>query len=645
MGWVRSRNKAVAPPIQNVSKAKLFAKLYSSQSESWCTCIASCRREQDAVSLARCERVDSMSCFSGRRFGVKGIAFFSLIFLAPGIMRTALSQGITAGAKSNKDSHDQLIPVKDPLVIEKCGTCHSADANGNLSRISSIRTTPEGWEEAIKRMIRLNGLQLSPDDARKILRYLSDSHGLAPEEAKPIQYFVEREQLDEKLPNGDVQHACASCHAFAKPLSWRRTPQDWDYLKNMHVAFFPSIDGSFRRGHSGAGGPPEAANADGSTPKQPVDIALAYVKKSTPLITPEWSSWEASQRSPKLGGSWLVSGSLPGKGKFFGEMKIEPSASGDGTYTTQTNLSFTSGMKWSSSGSSIVYTGYAWRGRSKSTESSTSVDAPNAVREVMMLSKDESEMTGRWFWGTYQEFGMTVSIQRALDSPAVLGVDVDALKAGTSDNTVQIFGAHLPSSVAASDVDLGPGVTVTKIVSETPTTITVTASVDAKATPGRRLVAVKSFAKPDAYAVYDHMNYLKVTPQTPIAHLGSEPHAKGYMQFEAIAFSNGPDGKPNTEDDIYLGVVPATWKLEEFVASYGDDDVDFVGALNQKSGLFIPASDGPDPKRKSMRNNYGDVWAVATYKPDGAPTPLVGRSYFVVGVPQYVQWDQPEVAQ
>ena len=85
--------------------------------------------------------------------------------------------------------------------------------------------------------------------------------------------------------------------------------------------------------------------------------------------------------------------------------------------------------------------------------------------------------------------------------------------------------------------------------------------------------------------------------------------------------------------------------MEEFVASYGDDDIEFVGALDPKTGLFIPASDGPNPKRKSMRNNYGDVWAVASYKPEGSPKPLVGRSYFIVAVPQYMQWDQPEVAQ
>ena len=583
-----------------------------------------------------------MSCLA-RKLSAFCISVIGLVaaFSLPQLPAAAQTATVTSG-KSVKESREELIPVTDPVVVQRCGACHQADANGNLSRISSIRATPEGWEEAMKRMVRLNGLQLSPDDARHILKYLSDSHGLAPEEAAPIQYFVERRTVDEKFPNDDVHHACASCHALARPLSFRRTPQDWDYLKNMHVAFFPSIDGSFRR-NFGMGR--EVPDADGVMPKQPVDIAIEYIKKSTPLVTPEWSAWQAGQQTPKLAGKWLVSGSLPGKGKFFGEATIATGSAAEGTYTTETHLNFVNGSKWNSSGSSIVYTGYAWRGRAISAEKQTAIDAPGTVREVMMVSKDASEITGRWFWGVYSEFGMQVKMQRATGGPTVFGADINALKVGSADNTVHILGANLPSSVAVADVNLGPGVTVTKIVSSTPDSVTVTASVDAKATPGRRAIGVGPATAPDAYAVYKHVDYLKVTPETPIAHLGSEPHAKGYMQFEATAYSNGPDGKPHTADDIDLGLVPATWKTEEFVASYGDDDVDFVGSLDPKTGLFTPASDGPNPKRKSMRNNYGDVWAVASYKPDATADPVIGRAYFIIAVPQYMQWDQPEVAE
>jgi quinohemoprotein amine dehydrogenase len=529
-------------------------------------------------------------------------------------------------------SDEAGFPVKDQLTLSKCGGCHAADAKGNMTRISYIRTTPEGWEEAIKRMIRLNGLQLSPDEARSILRYLSDNHGLAPEENAKVAYFYEHRIVDENIPNPEVAHACAACHALAKPLSWHRTAADWQYLENMHIAFFPAVR------FTAFDSPP---HQDPAAPKgpSPAEQALEFIVKSSPLHTPEWSQWQASMQTPRLAGRWLISGNQPGKGPFFGEMTIEPSAGGD-SFTTKTKMTCGDGAAlMESTGKALVYTGYAWRGRSTVDQAGTGPDAPKSVREVMSLSKDQNEFTGRWFWGEYSEFGMDVTMRRATSAPIVTGVDKPSLKAGTNDATVRIYGDAFPANLTPSDVDLGPGVKVTKIVDQQPGVVTVTASVSADATPGTRMVAVKSASLPAAYAVYDHIDFLKVTPTTSIAHLGGDPHPKGYVQFETIAYSKGPDGKPNTADDISLGAVPATYKMEEFVASYGDDDTEFVGAVDAKSGLFTPASDGPDPKRKSMRNNYGDVWITASYES------LKGRSYLIVAVPQYVSWDQPEVAQ
>ena len=91
-----------------------------------------------------------------------------------------------------KPAAEEGIPITDSLVIAKCGSCHAKDDKGNLSRISWERTTPEGWEEAIKRMVRLNGLTLKPEEARAIVKSLSATHGLAPEEAKPVMYIPER---------------------------------------------------------------------------------------------------------------------------------------------------------------------------------------------------------------------------------------------------------------------------------------------------------------------------------------------------------------------------------------------------------------------------------------------------------------------
>src|SRR3984957_20837896 len=75
---------------------------------------------------------------------------------------------------------EEGVPVTDPLVIAKCGNCHTRDERGNMQRISWERTTPEGWQQALKRMILVDGVTLTPEEARTIVKYLSLSHGLAP---------------------------------------------------------------------------------------------------------------------------------------------------------------------------------------------------------------------------------------------------------------------------------------------------------------------------------------------------------------------------------------------------------------------------------------------------------------------------------
>ena len=48
------------------------------------------------------------------------------------------------GTPPAEEKPEEGIPVTDPLVLAKCGTCHAKDDKGNLSRISWERSTPEG---------------------------------------------------------------------------------------------------------------------------------------------------------------------------------------------------------------------------------------------------------------------------------------------------------------------------------------------------------------------------------------------------------------------------------------------------------------------------------------------------------------------
>src|ERR1700675_5082269 len=92
---------------------------------------------------------------------------------------------------------EEGFPVTDPLVRAKCGSCHASDEHGNMQQISWERTTPEGWQHVLKRMILVNGVMLTPSEARSMVKYLSTNHGLAPEEARTVMYDAERRIHDE----------------------------------------------------------------------------------------------------------------------------------------------------------------------------------------------------------------------------------------------------------------------------------------------------------------------------------------------------------------------------------------------------------------------------------------------------------------
>lgn len=538
------------------------------------------------------------------------------------------------------------IPVTDALTRTKCGTCHTPDDKNNLSRISWVRTTPEGWSQVIKRMVALNNLQITPEESRAVVRYLATNHGLAPEEAKPVMYLVEHRIVEEtSIPNEAVRAACASCHAFAQPLSWRRSSYEWQLLQDFHIALYAQAEAQYRRPVDERGIPQTGPPPKGPTPG---DIALEYMRKTAPLQTSEWATWSAKMRPPRLEGTWLVTATAPGRGRYFGTLTIAPGAKPEEFSTSIALRSLDSDAKLSRKGTGIVYAGYAWRGRNSGDAAAVSAAGlmDRDARETLWFAPDQKSATGRWFWGSYEEFGFDVQMVRADRGPSVGAVTPSVLKSGSTVE-MHILGDQLPANPTAAALDLGPGVKISKVLSSRADELVLNVEVSSTAKAGARDIAIGGSVLEGAYTVYGRIDYLKVTPETSLARLGGSPkHPKGYQQFAVVGFDKGPDGKVGTPDDVPAGPVDVTWSLDEFQAVFGDDDRQFVGTLAQ-NGLFEPSIDGPNPKRRFGRNNYGDVWAVATAKNlvDEKGRPLSARSYLVVTVPAYRRWDQPEVAQ
>lgn len=596
----------------------------------------------------------------------------------PELKRAALLLAFISAVLCPRDARAQAaqpqgIPIEDQLIIRKCGGCHQRDANGMMGRLSYIRTSPEVWDQAIKRMIRLNGLSITPAELRDILRFLSNNNGLAPEEMKAGFFEVEHQTVgyqEDFTPNPALQGVCNYCHSIGRVLAQRRTREDYEKLVAMHIGLFPGAANVYRPIPPKPLSDVNAPSRLSETPtagvsveypkalpppnkKYPVDLALDYLASAQPLITPEWTAWRAAMRPQKLAGTWLLSGYQPGKGKIYGQVIVAPGA-GDDQFTTNIQFNYAStGVAVKSNGKGIIYTGYSWRGRvappgaDPAAHAITATAIPTAWREAMMVSRDGNSMDGRWFWGGFGEIGIEVHLVRAGSEPVVLGTDLSALQS-PSKGTVKIYGGNLPAALKPSDIDLGNGVTVTKVVSATPGLATVEVEV-AKGLPvGMHDLAIGRASVKEALAVYDKIAYIQVEPDAHMSKLGGIKWPKEYSQFEAVAYAAGPDGKPGTDDDVSLGPVPARWALEEFVSTPNDDDIKFVGAVDD-SGLFTPNVEGPNPDRKKQANNfpvenYGDVWVVATYRgSDGAE--LKAKSYLVVTVPNYTLYDQPEVGQ
>jgi quinohemoprotein amine dehydrogenase len=509
---------------------------------------------------------------------------------------SGVAQGQSGAAR------EEGIPVNDPLLIAKCASCHPRDAQGNMERISWERTTPEGWQDALKQAILGNGVSVTRAEARAIVKYLSTYHGLAPQEAKPVMYEAERRLNDElDIPSDSLREACAKCHSFARALSWRRSREDWKQFAESHA-----------KRH-----------------KIPMsEEAVAFFAKAAPLHTPEWEAWKTHTSTTNLAGRWLLTASILGHGRYYGEMQVD--RSGEDEFATRVKLtSVLDASTIQRTGISAAYGGYAWRGRSKGNQAVGSApdDLASEMREVLWIAPDQSTAEGRWFWGQYQEFGLDVKLRKAPGGPTLVMLDRVSLKVGSQGSRIRLIGENLPAQVAAADLDFGPGVRVRSVVSHTASDVVAVVDVADSAPVGRHSVAVRGAVLPDALAIFDRIDYVKVAPESSLAAFADATRPTGYQQFDAIGYQRGADGVSHTADDVELGPVDVNWSLKVFYSAEGSG-TDFVGKMSL-GGLFTPASNSP--------NNNFDVWVIGTAKSemDKNGKPLVGKSYLVVTVPMY----------
>ena len=552
--------------------------------------------------------------------------------VATGFVAVAFTSLGWAQPVEGTSNNQEGIPVTSPVVRRVCGACHVGDTDGRMSRISYQRGSPEGWQQTIRRMVLLNGLEVEPADARVIVQYLANRHGLAPEEARPAAFEVERRLIDHVYEaDPETQTTCTKCHSLGRVISQRRTHEEWELLAAMHQGYYPLTDFQSFYGR----GPAPPVEADGSR-QYPIDKAIEHLSSAFPLTTAEWTAWSTNLRPTRLSGTWALTGSERGKGPVFGTVTLTGVQDASDEYQAEISYVYArTGQSVTRSGRSLVYTGFQWRGRSETEDG-------QVLREVMFVDRNQQRMSGRWFTGDHDERGLDITLTRVGSGPTVNGIYPAAVQRSSDEVLLTLYGANLPTELTVDEFDLGPGITVAEVVEASTTRAVFRAEVMAEAEVGTRDLFLGDVFLSNAVTVYDRVDRIEVTPATGMARVGGVGFPKRYEQFEARGYHHGADGVPATADDLDLGMVDVEWILEEYATFVGDDDTEFVGVLDSE-GFFTPAVDGPNSERLNNNNNVGDVWVVATYRDRYNENEMVrslrARAHLLVTVPIYIRRD------
>lgn len=495
-------------------------------------------------------------------------------------------------------------PAGRALLRDKCGSCHME--GGQLRRLGDMRKSPEGWDMSIARMQVWHKIDVSKAERRALVKYLADRYGLAPEEAAPYRFLLEREPNRQDVqPSEELGQMCGRCHSFGRVALQRRDRGEWVKLIHTHVGQFPSIE------YSALGR--DRNWWDIARDKTAADLAALY-----PRRTAAWERWQGGKRA-SAAGSWRVAGHRPGWGDYTGYLNVR--ALGQDRYDVRYDLQYEAGNRVSGRGESVVYTGYEWRGDASLGNA--------AIRSVFAI--DGERLAGRWFLRQADEIGASLRAVRAAprSAPSVLAVSPALLRAGDTQR-LRIAGVNLDETP-----DLGPGIAVLSVLRRASDEIELLVRVEADAAPGVRQVLARGGKIGQSLAVYRQIDSLRVEPPLAVARLGGGTNRPVTAQFEAVAYLNGADGKPGTEDDVRLGVVPASWRADNHDArAQADDDVRFAGHLDAQ-GRFTPAPAGPNPARHNQ-SNTGDLKVIASVR-DGERR-IEGDARLLVAVQR---WNTP----
>ena len=494
------------------------------------------------------------------------------------------------------------------IISRHCGGCHAQKPGQDQSwtRISQQRKTPEGWDMTLERMRQLGRVHINRDESQALVKVLSDSFGLTPEESLGYRYLLNRApNFVEPFENQELVTHCARCHSAARIALQRRTLEEWQWLGHFHIGQYPSAE------FSGSGREHDVFNL--FTRELPEQLARDY-----PLDPDSWAAWLAEEKKP-LAGTWRLVGNQPGMGDFRGVMVASPD--GSDQFALSLDGEYQTGATLKGKGRAVVYAGFEWRG---------TLDL-NGQSYKQVLASNGDELTGRMFMARKSETGMKLRAAHMNGTRRVLAISPDYIKTG-GEATLSIIGTAL-----AGKIKLGAGIKVKQVIERDGNRIVIRAAASTRAKEGYRTVRVGNASLEEQLTVYRNIGVVKVVPDYAIARVGDNGGALPSVNatFQALAMSAGADGKANTPDDVRIGFVPARWSVKPFdEQAVHDQDIKFAGSMGADTGVFQPGPAGPNPARVFSTNNAGNLGVIARIS-EGEEE-HIGEGHLVVTVQRWV---------
>jgi quinohemoprotein amine dehydrogenase len=507
--------------------------------------------------------------------------------------------------------------TKDSLVFEKCTGCHAPGADGKISRIEEIRTTPEEWTVIVDRMRRLHKMPLTRSEMGRLLKELCATQILTPEEQARVSYlslFHNSQVMEDPADKAEEKlfATCVRCHSAGKIRSYRMTAASWAKIRDFHLWVDPAIIYQMREMHW---------REEAAALLQEVPNRYGYGQ-----------AWTAPR--PELAGRWMIFGYEPGKGSYRGEAEVKGGA--DGEYTLRGKLSYSDRTTERFEGEATLYGGYALRTRTHHGKAET--------RGAYIVSGAEMKGENHFPAPRFRTSSATWIKKDA--GPRIARVSPPFLLAGEK-TTLTVVGFGLPA-ISAADVAFTSGsVKVLSAKRAGPEAIEIQVVATAAA-PGEVKLSVKG-VDGGAVRLAPAIDYITVTPAMGRARLSGGRYlpAEG-VQFEAIAYARTKPTpvastaaavpaafKPDPAFDIALGPVPARFTLAEEKTREGDDDLKYVGTISA-NGSYVPRGDyRPIPSRAYSLEGSGLVKVLAVYQ-RGARR-YDAEAQLAVTMPDYVQ--------